>query len=104
MNLQKNSEFKASETELLSVLKYELFSPVDPWPEASVISASKLRHRVHFSSLDITGREEEKVKRFYETFTSSLPGLKEYSIQKEVTRIIADITLSASSRISCTGK
>ena len=102
MNLKKNSEYKASEAELSS-LEYELFSPVFPWPEMSVISASKLRHGVHFSSSDITGTEKEKVKKFYETFTS-LSGLKEYSMHKEVTRVVADIALSASSLMSCTGK
>lgn len=101
--LTKNSEYKASETELLSSLEYELFSPVDIWPEKSVISASKLRYDVHFSRLDITGREKDKVKEFYETF-KSLPGLTEYSMQKEVTRLLADLALSASSLTSCSSK
>lgn len=99
MNLKKNYEFKAAEKQLLSSLRYRLFSPVDTWPETSVISASKLRHGVHFSSLEITGREKEKVERFCESFKLLLP-LREYSVQKEVTRMLADLALSTASLLS----
>ena len=104
MNLRKNCEFKAAEKQLLSSLEYKLFSPVDPWPETSTVSASKLRHGVHFSCLDITGREKEKVEEFCASFKSLLPGLREYSVQKEVTRLLADVTLSASSLLSPNSK
>lgn len=105
MNIRTNSQYKASEREVLSSLQYELFSPVDPWPESTVKSASKLRCGYHFSRSNITGREKEEVEKFHGTFTStSLPGLKEYSVQIEVTSVLADLAVSASSLMSLSSK
>ena len=61
MNLKTNLDYKTLESGLLSKLEYSLYSPVDPWPESGVISASKLKCGTHFKDISEIGVDKRKV-------------------------------------------
>lgn len=103
MNLKSNSSYTADAENFFSKLKFDLYTPKDPWPERSVCSASQLRYQRHFKALEISDKtEKEKLNSFFKSFHSKRPR-KDYELHVTVTQVLADLAYSSSILLSTEG-